>query len=194
MWPAGCMSSSRGTMHSYAVDLETTGLDPKRDRILAFAYVKIGERTVKFGERVLVRMDSVGASAQIHGLLPVDLAKGMDEYALAARIGRLVEEGVIVTFGRHDVEFIRALLRRYGYRAVIRFVDIMQVLMELPSMRMEAASRLRLTLYDAARRLLGISPEEAHDPLEDALLTALLFLKFRGLAKVRRINTHGILL
>ncbi len=181
-------------MHSYAVDLETTGIDPRRDSILAFAYVKIGEKTVKFGERVLVRRDSVGNSAQLHGLLPVDLAKGMDEYALAARVGRLVEEGTLVTFGRHDVEFIRVLLRRHGYRVVIRFVDVMQVLMELPSLRMEAMSRLRLTLYDAARRLLGISPEEEHDPLADAFLTALLFLKFRDLAKVKKVNTYGILL
>ncbi len=180
-------------MYSHAIDLETTGLDPKRDRILAFAYVRVVGNSVRIGERIFVRRDQVGDSARFHGLLPVDLANGVDEYALAMRIGRLVEEGPVVVFGRHDVEFIRVLLKRYGYRTTIRFVDVMQTLMAIPSVRMEASSRLRLTLYDAVRRILGISVDREHDPLEDAFLTALLFLRFRELAKVKKVTTRGFL-
>ena len=60
-----------------AIDIETTGLDPRRDEVISFAGIPIesariiGSQTVQ--SLVRPRAASTGASAEIHGLRDYDL-------------------------------------------------------------------------------------------------------------------------
>jgi len=61
------------TVAFLALDLETTGLDPRRDHVLALGWVPVidGEVVLRDAREVLVRPPvgvSVGESANIHGL------------------------------------------------------------------------------------------------------------------------------
>ena len=79
-----------------AVDIETTGLDPRTDRLLSIGWIPVDGRAIVLagGRRVVVRDGrEVGRSATVHGLTDDVLASGMPLEATdrAERLADLLE-------------------------------------------------------------------------------------------------------
>src|SRR5215207_2776748 len=178
------------------LDLETTGLDPARDAIVAAGGLRVvgGRATAATAFRLLVRPDrDVPAEAiRIHGLLPSELeaAPPLAEQ-LTALLNRTLGDVLVVHVAEVDHAFLDAAMRRsWGCPLNATVLDTARMAGALnrrlhlarPPGRRPGTS---LRLADLARAHgLPVHPE--HDPLHDARTTAQLFL-----ALATRLEGHG---
>jgi DNA polymerase III subunit epsilon len=164
------------------VDVETTGLDPRRDHVLEVGWVPVTRAQVVLdGVRgTTVRLPAgvdVGDSAVLHGLTDDDLAAapGLTDVVLelrAALQGRvLVAHHAPIEIGFLD----RAFRDGQSDRAPLWVVDTMTLQRRLlvPEHGEPPPGALRL---DAARRRFGLPRYAAHRAATDALATAELLL------------------
>jgi DNA polymerase-3 subunit epsilon len=162
------------------VDLETTGLNPRRDHVLALGWVPIsGAQVVLAGAReVLVRPPvgaPVGDSATVHGLTDDDLVR---EPTLADTLPELLTalHGRVLVAHHSPIElgFLnRATVAAYGARLPAVVVDTLVLQRRLSQQDHVPEGALRL---DAARRDFGLPRYRAHRAVTDALATAELLL------------------
>ena len=178
------------------LDLETTGLDPATDVIVAAGGLRVvgGRAAAATAFRLLVRPDrDVPTEAiRIHGLLPGELeaAPPLDEQ-LAALLDRTLGDVLVVHVAEVDHAFLDAAMRRsWGCPLNATVLDTARMAAALnrrlhvarpPGRRPETSLRLA----DLAR-VHGLPVHPEHDPLHDALTTAQLFL-----ALATRLERHG---
>lgn len=168
-----------------AVDLETTGLDPKRDEVVSFAAVPVeGGRVVAHGAvRGLVRPSSPppGSSIEIHGLRAADLAAAPPlEEALAPLAAALRGRTPIA----HAAWVERSFLRPLGIGMPRRILDTAVLWRALCIERGEGDPGWRALPEVAAG--LGLPAHRSHDAEGDALTTAQVFL-----ALATHLESHG---
>ncbi|HET7517381.1 MAG TPA: 3'-5' exonuclease [Actinomycetes bacterium] len=178
------------------LDLETTGLDPATDAIVAAGGLRVldGRAAAATAFRLLVRPDRQvpTAAIRIHGLLPSELAAAPPLVEqLTALLDRTVGDVLVVHVAEVDQAFLDAAMRRlWGCPLNATLLD---------TARMAAALNRRLHLARPPGRRPGTSLRLAdlatahglpvhpeHDPLHDALTTAQLFL-----ALATRLERHG---
>lgn len=175
--PAWSMRSRPWRRAEFAsLDFETTGLDRERDAVVSFGVVPVREGRVIVGEAVhqLVAPDvpSSPESMRIHGILPRDLAQAQP-LAIAGETLRLALAGRILLAWFATVE-IGYLGRLYGGRPrswVRRTIDVRQMAIELEHLEQD----VRQSLSSAAERY-GVPVANPHQALDDAMVTAQLFL------------------
>ncbi|MFO0748178.1 MAG: 3'-5' exonuclease [Myxococcota bacterium] len=181
----------------WALDLETGGVDPATDAIIAVGMVPVRGGAVHLGEawRTLVRPDGAvtPASMRAHQLVPSELA---DAPPLAAVVGAIAERldgaALLVHFAALDLAFLRQAFRASG-RAWPRppLVDTVRLLERLAHARRfldgEGAAPPTLNL-GRARAALGLPDYAAHDALLDAIATAELFLVLRSRLDARTLR------
>ena len=176
---------SRTPVHDVAflaVDLETTGLDPRQDHVLAAGWVPVidGEVVLRDAREVLVRPPagvSVGESATIHGLTDDQLDHGSDLRDVLPELLEALRGRVLVAHHAPlELGFLGHAVRSvYGARLPVTAVDTMQLQHRLvvgPHGDV-APGALRL---DAARRHFGLPRYAAHRASIDAIATAELLL------------------
>jgi DNA polymerase-3 subunit epsilon len=171
-------SEEVGATRFLALDLETTGLDPGRDRIVSVGCVPLdGLKARLAGARHwLVRTDaSVGSSATVHHLRDADLEEGRPLPDVLHDILRVLAGRVLVVHHAPvDLQFLNRACRRHcGAPLVCRVVDTL-ALARRRRRPHEADGGPGLRL-DALRRAYGLPRYPAHDALSDALATAELF-------------------
>ncbi len=161
------------------MDLETTGLDPRRDEIISFASVPIEDgRVIVGGARTgIVRPTQMpdGKTIRVHGLRPVDLADAPAlpealDVILEALTGRVVVAHVAWV----EREFLSAALRPIGLRLAKPVLDT-SVLARRVLSPDHLGDREPLQLSDAAGGF-GLPVHSPHVAEGDALTTAQLFL------------------
>ncbi len=183
-----------------AVDLETTGLDPRTDRVLSAGWVPVdGGRIVLGGGRGLVVLDErgpgseegVGQSATVHGITDDVLATGMPlvdavEALLAALAGRVL----LAHFASIETGFLAAACERLWEAAP---ASVVVDTLELE--RRSVGGRWRhepepgsLRLWTARERR-GLPVYRAHEALSDALACAELYLAQRAELEARDPET-----
>jgi DNA polymerase-3 subunit epsilon len=163
-----------------AIDLETTGLDPATDSLLAIGFVPVedGEIVLAGARRIVVAgAAEVGDSATIHGLTDDDIAAGtpladaLDE-TLAALDGR----ALLAHHALIETTFLARACRETGRQWPAPDV--------VDTMAAEAGHHERwgrpvppgaLRLW-AARDRFGLPAYKAHDALMDAIGCAELHL------------------
>lgn len=185
----------------YWFDLETSGRNPRADRILQFA-----------GQRTDLELKETGAPTVLHCALPDDVLPdpdailvtgltpqrverdGMDERAFSARVEAELSVGETCVAGynslRFDDEFIRHLLYRNFYDAYAREWrdgnsrwDILDLVRTAAALRPEGLQwphdddGLPIYRLEALAQANGIAHERAHDALDDVRATI-------GLAKL----------
>jgi len=165
-----------------AVDLETTGLDPRRDHVLAMGWVPVidSEVVLRDAREVLVRPPagvSVGESANIHGLTDDGLVDASDlGDALSELLEALRGRVLVAHHAPLELGFLTHAVRAvYRARLPVTAVDTMQLQYRLvvgPHGDV-ASGALRL---DAARRHLHLPRYTAHRASIDAIATAELLL------------------
>ena len=171
-------------------DVEATGLDVQRDRLIAIGavmvegaridlarsfYVVLRQLEASSRENILVH--GIGGTAQRAGEDPVDALLGFLEFA---------GKSPLVGFhsGFDDALIRRAMREFLGEPYERRWVDLAQLAPEL--MPEEARARQHL---DAWLERFGIEVFSRHDAAADALATAQLLLAVLPRAAERRVTT-----
>ena len=192
--PPDCLPWREAT---YTVlDLETTGLDPATDVIVAAGGLRVvgGRAAAATAFRLLARPDRAmpAEAISIHGLLPGELAAAPPlAEQLTALLDRSVGDVLVVHVAEVDQAFLDAAMRRlWGCPLNATVLDTARMAAAL-NRRLDLARPpgrrpgTSLRLADLARAHgLPVHPE--HDALHDALTTAQLFL-----ALATRLERHG---
>lgn len=175
----------------WALDLETGGLNPKKDAILAVGMVPIRASGIRLGEGYasLVRPDGGGGfhprSIQAHQLVPGELYSAPSLPSVLADVDLRLREGALLV---HQAALDVAFLKRAYTRTGMRWPD--PPVVDTVGLLIKAAKRAQFVDPDApnhgpnlnllaARLRLGLPDYGQHDALTDAIATAELFLVLR---------------
>lgn len=172
------------------LDLETTGLNVKKDNILSVGAIRVADSAIYIAEHLDFRMAQSytpdESSIAVHGLLPVEKEGDLLEIEGIKRILEFLGNRIVVG---HHIGFDRAMLNRIlkvrvGETLQNKFLDTATL-----------ASRLRLS-NSYSQRQLGLDQlckeyqiplNDRHTAAGDAFLTAVLFLKL-----LQRLESRGV--
>lgn len=180
-----------------SVDLELTGLDARRNRIIALGWTQVDHGRIQLGSNrhIMINTDqSVGESAAIHELMDSDVASGV---SLSLGLRRLFEaaRGRVWLFHHAglDVAFLQqACLSWAGVAPPFAMLDTM--LMELLMRKRRELPVLKGDLQLGNLRSSYHLPRyTAHNALIDACATAELMLAIAAKldsAGTLRLNPH----
>ena len=177
-----------------SLDFEATGLDFARDTIVSFGVVPIRGGRIDVGSAVYELVDPGDVppspeSVTVHGLRPVDLrgAQGLD--AARASLGGLVAERFLVTWAGHVEAGFLDVLYGGGERSWLRrCIDARELMLAV-----DEDPPIPFTLSAVAERF-GVPVASPHHALDDALVTAQVFLiaaarlAARGVTTVRKLQ------
>ncbi len=163
-----------------AIDIETTGLNPRGDQIISIGWVAIENGSIPMAsiQRWLVKTrDSVGSSATIHYLRDEDLKQGTAlRHALTALVNAM--SGRICVFHNKalDTAFLsKALQQQFGICWFWPSADTLAL--ELKRMQRQGKTPKNNDLRLAACRSRYDLPDyPLHDASHDALACAELFI------------------
>ena len=170
-----------------AVDVETTGLDPAKDRLLSIGWVPVDGADIIFGGAgyVVLRQDgdggtpapSVGESATLHGLTDDTVAAGEDPREAVAELLRALRGRRLLA---HHVGLESAFLdvacrRWFGAPFDYPVADTMAREYHRIGMEGRDPTRDELRLWTVRARY-GLPRTRAHHALNDALACAELWL------------------
>lgn len=160
-----------------ALDFETTGLDYGKDSVVSFGVVPVREGRVLVGgsahRLVVPDVPPSPISMTIHQILPQDLAEASPIEVVREELSRVLHGKYLLTWYA-DVE-VAFLCRIFGMRAgtwARRTVDVREMALALGE---ERDGGVRFSLSAVAERC-GVPVASPHEALDDALVTAQLFL------------------
>jgi len=173
-----------------SLDCETTGLDTRRDEIVAIGAEGIRGNRVMTSERLelLVQPDKRRVSAEsvrVHQLRERDLAQGVQADPAMHQLMRFIGSRPLVGYYlEFDVAMIdRVLFPMLGMGLPQRKIEVSSLYYEykrrqLPPHAQDTTIDLR---FDTLIKDLDLPQYPAHDALNDAVMAALVFVKLRAL-------------
>ena len=140
------------------VDLEMTGLDPERDRVVQICVERVEGERVTDRLCTFVRCDRGPGPSAIHGITAPDLVDAPLYAELAPRVSELFADACLVAHGaRWDIAFLAAEHRRAGATfACQHFIDTLAL-----SRRTLRRSRHRLATLAEAFHIDNPNPHRA---------------------------------
>lgn len=192
-------SSPLATAAFVVFDTETTGLDPKQDKVLSIGAVRVREGQVLVQEsfECIVRQQIAqgNKSAEVHGLLRQEVEQGVPEAEALQQF--LAFAGGAVLVGHHvafDVEVVNGMIQGCGINRKLhnKTLDTAQLAKRLERRHHspDSFSRSDYTL-DSLISNYNLPKESRHTASGDAFITAILLLKLLAQAKKRGINKVG---
>jgi len=185
----------------WSLDIETGGLDAKRDPIIAVGMLPIRGGILKLGEayRTLVRPEEgreiKPESVRAHQLLKGEVSTAPPLGEVLAQVDRRIREGaLLVHYQAIDVQFLKRAFDRQGLRwPKPPVVDTVELILKLDRKTRfvrpaDAPADVPSTNLTETRRRLGLPDYQAHDALTDAIATAELFLVLRKLLGARTLR------
>lgn len=182
----------------WALDLETSGLSPRRHRILSVGMVPLRGGAIHWGERFysLVHPVSFEGLAEpaiaVHQILPEELRSAPQAGEVLPEVARRLAEGaLLVHHAPLDVAFLRRAFRHAGLawpRPPV--VDTQRLLGRLAARlhRLDPYGRPPPRILSEIRADLGLPSYDDHHALADALATAELFLALRARLDLTRLR------
>lgn len=163
-----------------ALDFETTGLDTATDAVVSFGVVPIRGGRVILGEVVhqLVEPDVAPSprSQTIHELRPSDLAGSPSMTQARELLSRALDRRwLLAWFAQVEVAFLAAIYGTSERPWRRRTIDVRNLAIAADGEPPETRTRPGYALGAEARRR-GIPVVNPHEALDDALVTAQLFL------------------
>lgn len=168
------------------LDCETSGLNPKKDEILSIGAVHIKENKILMRKTFNIFLKPSKninpESIKIHHIRPIDLENGINPQEAIYQLLEFIGSRPIVGY---YIKFDVAIISRYTKE----FIGI-----KLPNETIEVSSiyykiRKRSTDYefidlrfDTILKNLDIPSLGKHDALNDAIMTAMMFLKLNYLS------------
>ena len=182
----------------WALDLETSGLEPRKDVVLSVGMVPVRSGVVAWGERFYsltrpCRGRSVSSDAiRVHHIVPGELETAPDIETILPEIRHRLQEGVLlVHYAKLDLRFLEEIHRRLD-RPWRRppVVDTVRLLARYSHRRRQLTPYAEPLPTDLARarRELGLPRHLSHHALYDALATAELFLALRARLELTRLR------
>jgi DNA polymerase III subunit epsilon len=158
-----------------SLDFEATGLDFDRDTIISFGVVPIDEGRIDVGGAAYQLVDPADVplnhqAITIHGLRPVDLRGAPSlEAARTALCDALGRRFLVTWFAGVEAAFLDKLFGGGRKAWMQRAIDVRRMVAALEE------NDVGLTL-DACAARYGVPVASPHHALDDALVTAQLFL------------------
>jgi DNA polymerase-3 subunit epsilon len=169
------------------LDCETTGLDPRRDRIISIGAVAVTGGEIDLGDsfQTLLRVLHNTAATLVHGITRDETREGVAEPEALAALLTYLHDGVIVGHHiGHDLGMIDAALARHEAPGLLnRHIDTAQLarLLQADGAFAGQPSLEDLSLDGLCRRF-DIVPYDRHTAPGDAFLTAQILLRLLRLA------------
>jgi DNA polymerase-3 subunit epsilon len=163
-----------------ALDFETTGLDPARDRIVSFGVIPILAGRIRFGERsyreVAPAAPLTGRSIVVHGIRPIDVADAPPIEDVRLELREALDRRVVLAWAAHvEAGFLAGVFGGSPRRWRRRTIDVLRLAVLLDRLEGRSAAPGGYLLEAVADRY-GVPTERPHHALDDALTTAELFL------------------
>jgi DNA polymerase III subunit epsilon len=173
------------------LDSETTGLNPRTDRIITIGAVAVqdGEIVLNDSFDALLQIARNTSAVTVHGITRDETQGAMDEREALERFLDYLRDGVIV--GHHIGHDITALNvgyeRHWGFELLNRSLDTMDLTLHLErSGAFAGRDRIREFTLDSLCDMFGVIPHDRHTAGGDAFITAQVFLRLLRLA-----SRHG---
>lgn len=189
------------TVTYWSLDIETGGLDPRRDPILAVGMLPVRAGVIRLGEayRTLVRPEAGREirpeSVRAHQLVKGEVSGAPPLEEVLAQVDRRIREGaLLVHFQAIDVQFLKQAYARLGLKwPKPPVVDTVELILKLDRKTRfvrpaDAPPDVPSTNLTETRRRLGLPDYQAHDALTDAIATAELFLVLRKLLAAKTLR------
>lgn len=175
-----------------AIDLELSGLDPRRHEIVSFGAIPIENGRVRLGGAVQGRVRPLRsmseAAIRVHGIRAADLADAPPlDAAIDPLLAMLAGRIPVVHVAAIERSFLTPALRRQGLRLRRPMVDTSMLGLVWLCER-DGRAPPSLTLTDLAL-MLGLPAHHPHDALGDALTTAQAFIALSTHLDARRAET-----
>ena len=164
-----------------ALDLETTGLDPRKDNILSIGLVNIQGMAIRLGtswhQVVKIQHPLTEESVIIHEITDDLAATGLPlEEVLPKLLRRLAGRVMLVHYRNIEQKFLDAACRElYGAPFVVPTIDTLVLAARVFERRNHTVQTGDLRLFNLRPRY-NLPRYKAHNALSDALATAELFL------------------
>ena len=178
------------------IDLETTGLDPRRDHIVSYGAVPIRDGRVRTAESVygLVRVpgDVPGSSIRFHNLRTQDLDGAPPLADCVATLDALIDDHPVVAHCAWvERSFLRKAFRRSHRRFPRAIVDTAVLAHHVLDLDVDPE---RVVALEHAATAMGLPVHSPHHALGDAVTTASLFIALAGrLERDHRLTTAALL-
>ena len=172
-------------------DCETTGLNVGKDEIISIGAVRIvGDRILASERLALVVRPEKGVSPQsilIHHLREQDVAHGLPIDEAVQRLLRFIGSRPLVGYYlEFDVAMVnKVLFPMLGFGLPQPKIEVSALyhgykMRHLPPHQRQAPPEIDLRLATMLRDL-GLPMREAHNPVNDAVMAAMAFIKLRHL-------------
>ncbi|MGB5833844.1 MAG: 3'-5' exonuclease [Thiohalocapsa sp.] len=178
------------------LDCETTGLDPRRHRIVSIGAVAVVQGQIDLGDgfEALLRVRFNTEATLVHGITRDETRTGMDESDAMAKLLAYLADGVVV--GHHigyDLAMIDAALRRHGdVKLLNKQIDTGNMVLRLQQQGAFAHRSAPKDLsLDGLCAYFGVVPYDRHTAPGDAFLTAQIFMRLLRLAARYGCGTLG---
>jgi DNA polymerase-3 subunit epsilon len=178
------------------LDLELSGLDPRRHEIIAFGAIPVESGRVRLDGAVTSLVRPTGPLAEesirVHGIRSADLAgaPSLDD-AIDALLQAMAGRVLVAHYARVERAFLRVPLRRAGVRLRGPVIDTSH-LVPLWLAERDGAPPADLTLT-ALARACSLPAHSPHTAIGDALTTAQLFIAAATHLDARSRQTIGTL-
>ena len=178
------------------LDSETTGLDPRHDRLITIGSVGVraGEIQIDDSFDALIRVDANTSAVAVHGVTRDESRRGIEESAALERFLDYVGDGVIVGhhIGHDIATFDAGYERHWGMRLLNRSMDTMDLTLHLEQDGAFAGRPpIRHFTLDALCEMFDVIPHDRHTAGGDAFITAQVLLRLLKLAARHGRTTLG---
>ena len=170
------------------LDTETTGLDPRRDRIITIGAVAVAEGEIRLDDafEVMLKLAYNNSSVTVHGITRDEALEGMEEPAALRLFLDYLRDGVIVGHHiGHDIEALNcACERHFQQRLQNRSLDTMDLTLRLNDLGAFADRPMADGFsLDALCTMFGVTAHDRHTAGGDAFITARIFLRLLRVAR-----------
>jgi DNA polymerase-3 subunit epsilon len=179
------------------IDLETTGLNPKLDRILSFGLVPMSQREIDIGHILEGTLNDEQAesninASEVHHLTKADLSLGFSPENFAESLLNTIENRIIV--GHHVAFDLKCLNHffetHFGIKLYNKTLDTAQLAARLNNPH--GTDYSFKPGLDEVCAIYNITPELRHTAGGDAFTTALLLMKLLNHARERGLKDFGV--
>ncbi len=171
------------------LDCETTGLNLSKDQIISIGAVKIVGNKLLTSEKLelLIKPDKEVSpeSVKIHRLRELDVAQGLNPEVAAAKLMEFIGSRPIVGY---YLEFDMAMLYKIIWRMLGQGlpqpkIEVSALYYEYKNAQLPQHQRGQMIdlRFDTLMKDLGLPVRDAHDALNDAVMTGMAFIKLREL-------------
>jgi DNA polymerase-3 subunit epsilon len=181
------------------LDSETTGLDPRKDRIVTIGAIAVLNHEILLEDsfEALLKVQYNSSAVTVHGVTRDESLAGLDEPEALNQFLRYLGDGIIVGHHiGHDVNTFNAgYERHFGFHMENASLDTMELALHLERDGAFAGrDAIQDFSLDALCALFNIIPHDRHTAPGDAFITALVFQRLLRLAVKHQRTTLARLL